>query len=88
MDASLRKQVSIIRLYLHTYISSLIKNRVGDDGTRAIVQYRPTDLYLTDRKETMTIYPHSSPHLQVRLSLVHPFLPQDLDLPCNARASF
>ena len=35
----------------------------------------------------MTIYPHSSPHLQIRLSLVHPFLPQDLDLPCNARAS-
>ena len=35
-------------LYLHTYISSLIKNRVGDDGTRAILQYRPSDLYLTD----------------------------------------
>ena len=47
-DASLRKQVSIIRLYLHTYISSLIKNRVGDDGTRAILQYKPSDLYLTD----------------------------------------
>ena len=52
-----------------------------------ILQYRLSDLYLTDRKETMTIYPHSSPHLQIRLSLVHPFLPQDLDLPCNARAS-
>ena len=64
-----------------------IKNRVGDDGVPAILQYRSSDLYLTDRKETMTIYPHSSPHLQIRLSLVHPFLPQDLDLPCNARAS-
>src|SRR3954462_3616039 len=52
-----------------------------------ILQYRPSDLYLTDRKETMTIYSHSSPHLQIRLYLVHPFLPQDLDLPCNARAS-
>ena len=67
--------------------STLIKSRVGDDGVPAILQYRPSDLYLTDRKETMTIYPHSSPHLQIRLSLVHPFLPQDLDLPCNARAS-
>ena len=66
---------------------TLIKNRVGDDGVPAILQYRPSDLYLTDRKETMTIYPHSSPHLQIRSSLVHPFLPQDLDVPCNARAS-
>ena len=64
-----------------------INSRVGDDGVPVILQYRPSDLYLTDRKETMTIYPHSSPHLQIRLSLVHPFLPQDLDLPCNARAS-
>ena len=52
-----------------------------------ILQYRPSDLYLTDRKETMTIYPHSSPHLQIRPYLIHPFLPQDLDFPCNARAS-
>ena len=68
-----------------------IKNRVGDDGGPAILQYRPSDLYPTNRKETMTIlpkmYPHTSPHLQIRPSLVHPFLPQDLDLPCNARAS-
>ena len=64
-----------------------IKNRVGDDGGPAILQYRPSDLYLTDRNETMAIYPHSSPHLQIRPSLVHPFLPQDLDVPCNARAS-
>ena len=35
----------------------------------------------------MTIYSHSSPHFQLRPSLVHPFLPQDLDLPCNAQAS-
>ena len=77
---------------------TLIKNRVGDDGVPAILQYRPSDLYLTDRKETMTIlpkmYPHTSPHLQIRPSLVHPFLSQDklviqmhLDVTCNARAS-
>ena len=64
-----------------------IKNRVGDDGGRAILQCRSSDLYLTDRKENMAIYPHSSPHLQIRPSLVHPFLPRDLDVPCNARAS-
>ena len=29
--------------------------RVGDDGVPAILQYRPSDLYLTDRKETMAI---------------------------------
>ena len=62
------------------YISTLIKNKVGDDGVPAILQYRPSDLYLTDRKETMAIYPDSSPHLQIRPSLVHPFLPQDLDV--------
>ena len=32
-----------------------IKNRVGDDGGPPILQYRPSDLYLTDRKETMAI---------------------------------
>ena len=71
-----------------------IKNRVGDDGGPVILQYRPSDLYLTDRNETMAIYPHSSPHLQIRPSLVHPFLPQDklliqmhLHVPCNAWAS-
>ena len=32
-----------------------IKNRVGDDGVPAILQYRPSDLYPTDRKETMAI---------------------------------
>ena len=68
-------------------LSRFNKSKVGDDGVPVILQYRPSDLYLTDRKETMTIYPHSSPHLQIRLSLVHPVLPQDLDLPCNARAS-
>ena len=77
---------------------TLIKNRVGDDGVPAILQYRPSDLYLTDRKETMTIlpkmYPHTSPHLQIRPSLIHPFLSQDklviqmhLVVTCNARAS-
>src|SRR6266511_1873165 len=74
--------------------STLIKSRVGDDGGPAILPYRPSHLYLTDRKETMTIYPHSSPHLQIRPSLIHPFLPQGkliiqmhLHVPCNARAS-
>ena len=46
-------------LHLHSYkihkIHSYKKNRVGDDGVPAILQYRPSDLYLTDRKETMTI---------------------------------
>ena len=32
-----------------------VENRVGDDGVRAILQYRPSDLYITDRKETMAI---------------------------------
>ena len=31
------------------------KNRVGDDGVPAILQYRPSDLYPTDRKETVAI---------------------------------
>ena len=65
-------------------IYTLIKNRVGDDGVPAILQYRQSDQYLMGRMETMTIYPHSSPHLQIRTSLVHPFLPQDLDVPCKA----
>ena len=29
--------------------------RVSDDGVPAILQHRPSDLYLTDRKETMAI---------------------------------
>ena len=83
----------------HGHLANLIKNRVGDDGVPAILQYRPSDLYLTDRKETMEIfqkrYPHTSPHLQIRPSLIHPFLSQDklliqmhLDVPCNARGCF
>ena len=74
-----------------------VENRVGDDGVRTILQYRPSDLYLTDRKETMAIckrYPHPSPRLQIRPSLVQPFLSQDklliqmhLGVPCNARAA-
>ena len=71
----------------NAFYKSTDKNRVGDDGGPAILQCRSSDLYLTDRKENMAIYPHSSPHLQIRPSLVHPFLPQDLDVPCNARAS-
>ena len=42
-------------IYNIIYIYTLIKNRVGDDGVPAILQYRPSDLYLTDRKETMAI---------------------------------
>ena len=40
---------------LYLSISTLIENRVGDDGMPAILKYRPSDLYLTDRKPTMTI---------------------------------
>ena len=42
---------------LNTLFSTflLLKNRVGDDGVPAILQYRPSDLYSTDRKETMAI---------------------------------
>ena len=44
-------------LYLYFSISTLYsyKNRVGDDGVPAILQYSPSNLYLTDRKETMAI---------------------------------
>ena len=44
-----------------------VENKVGDDGVRAILQYRPSDLYLTDRKETMAIlqkYTHTSLHVR------------------------
>ena len=44
-----------------------VESRVGDDGVRAILQYRPSDLYLTDRKETMAIlqkYAHTSLHVR------------------------
>ena len=44
-----------------------VENRVGDDGVRAILQYRPSDLYLTDRKETMAIlqkYTHTPLHVR------------------------
>ena len=37
------------------FIPTLIKSIVGDDRVPAILQYRPSDLYLTDRKETMAI---------------------------------
>ena len=74
---------------MHGHLASLYsyKNRVGDDGMPATLQYRPSDLYLTDMKESMAIYPHFSPHMQIRPSLVHPFLPQDLDVPGKAGAS-
>ena len=37
------------------FIPTLIKSIVGDDRVPTILQYRPSDLYLTDRKETMAI---------------------------------
>ena len=53
------KQISLLfslLLYSYLYLSTLIENRVGDDGVPAILQYRSSDLYLTDRKETMAIW--------------------------------
>ena len=48
--------VGLYLLYIYTLIKyTLIKNIVGDDGVPAILQYRPSDLYLTNRKETMAI---------------------------------
>ena len=44
-----------------------VEKRVGDDGVRAILQYRPSDLYLTDRKETMAglqKYTHTPLHVR------------------------
>ena len=44
-----------------------VENRVGDDGVRAILQYRPSDLYPTDRKETIAIlqkYTHTPLHVR------------------------
>ena len=42
------------------FIPTLIISIVGDDRVPAILQCRSSDLYLTDRKENMAIYPHSS----------------------------
>ena len=43
-----------------------MKNRVGDDGVPAILQYRNSNLYLTDRKETMAILQKDThTHLQI-----------------------
>ena len=42
-----------------------VENRVCDVGVRAILQYRPSDLYLTE--ETMAIlqkYTHTSLHVR------------------------
>ena len=51
--------VKIILRGLRKYfslISTLIKRKVGNDGVPVILQYRSSDLYLTDRKETMEIF--------------------------------
>ena len=48
------------------FILNSYKSIVGDDGVPAILQYRPSDLYLTDRKETMAILQtdtHTPPHI-------------------------
>ena len=37
------------------FIPTLIKSIVGDDRVPPFLQYRSSDLYLTDRKETMAI---------------------------------
>ena len=42
------------------FIPTLIKSIVGDDRVPAILQYRPPDLYLMDRKETMSIWQKDS----------------------------
>ena len=42
-------------LFFVYFFPTLIKNRVGDDGVPAILQYRPSDLYPTDKKETVAI---------------------------------
>ena len=50
-------------LHLHSYKIHKIhsyKNRVSDDDVPTILQYRPFDLYLTDRKETMAILQKST----------------------------
>ena len=43
-----------------------VENIVGDDGVHAILQYRSSDLYLMDSKETMEIlqkYTHTPLHV-------------------------
>ena len=48
----------IFIIFISTLFSTfffLLKNRVGDDGVPAIMQYTSSDLYPMDRKETMAI---------------------------------
>ena len=78
----------------HEHLARSYQNRVGDDGVPAILQYRSSDLYLMDRKETMAILQKDTDTPLHRPCLIHPFLPQDKllmqmhrDVPCNARAS-
>ena len=49
---------------MHTGIANMLMwQRIQEErGVRVTDLYRSSDLYLTDRKETMTIYPHSAPH--------------------------
>ena len=46
---------NLVYISNYYYFSTLIKTRVGDDGVPVILQYRPSDLYLTDRKKTKAI---------------------------------
>ena len=45
--------IYLYSLFFLSFFPTLIKNRVADDGVPAILQYRPSDLYPTDRKETV-----------------------------------
>ena len=73
----IKRDVSRTKICLHTspfihfddkyFWTEGAENRVGDDGVRAILQYRPSDLYLTDTKETMSIlqkYTHTPLHVR------------------------
>ena len=70
-DVSRRILVLDTSIFIHFddkyFRTERVENRVGDDGVRAILQYRPSDLYLTDRKETMAIlqkYTHTYLHVR------------------------
>ena len=55
LDYNCCGDLHFVYAWCHMLVSTLIKNRVGDDGVPAILQDRPFDLYLTDRKQTMAI---------------------------------
>ena len=60
---------------MHEHLASsliLYKNGVVDDAVPAILQYRSSDLYLTDRKETMAISQKDT-HTLIRLRRIYNF---------------